>query len=135
VWTRTRRAKLAFRLPQIVSGPLSLYVQLKAPPATRLSVRIGARASAEQREIDLVGDDPQYMRLIFNDNPGAKRDQEFIIEVSRLTDLGDFTDDRDKRTVGCGLLQIGVCPDTDLTSRIAMLEAMTFSKARPAAGD
>jgi hypothetical protein len=135
VWTRSRRASMVFRLPEIIPGPVALYVQLKAPPGGRVNVRITARLTGEAHEIELADDEPRYVRVAFNENPGARLDQKFTLEASRLTDLGALTDNRDPLVVGCGLLQIGVCPDTDLSSRIATLEAMTFSRARPAARD
>jgi hypothetical protein len=100
-----------------------------------MNVRITARLTGEAHEIELADEEPRYLRVAFNENPGGRLDQEFTLDASRLTDLGALTDNRDRRVVGCGLLQIGVCPDTDLSSRIAMLEAMTFSRARPAARD
>jgi hypothetical protein len=81
VWTRSRRATMVFRLPEIISGPIALYVQLKAPPGSRMNVRITARLTGEAHEIELTAYEPRSLRVVFNQTPGGRLDQEFTLEA------------------------------------------------------
>ena len=95
-----------------------------------MNVRVTACSTGESREIELGDSEPRFERLIFKKPLGDRLVQEFALESSQLTDLGAFTDNRDRRLVGCGVLQIGLCPDSELAGRVAMMEAMRCASPR-----
>ena len=135
VWTRSRRAILALRFPDEARGEIALYIQLKAPPGGQINARITACSTGEACEIELGDSEPRFERLVFKKPLGDRLVQEFALESSQLTDVGAFTDNRDRRLVGCGVLQIVLSPDSELAGRVAMMEAMSFARPRPVAVD
>ncbi len=132
-WTRTRRAMLRFGLAEPPVGAIALYVQLKGAVGRQV-VRVSAAQSREAFEIDVDGAEPSFVRIVFTDGLPGTAEQMLVIESSKLIDLSEVTEGRDKRRVGCGFIQFGLCREADLTGRIAMLEAMSVGAGAASVG-
>jgi glycosyltransferase involved in cell wall biosynthesis len=136
MWSRGRRATLAFKLPRGLGQAEDVLVYLRLSSGVEplsVTIRIGA-IRLGRFDLPVLKE-----RLIQTTIPASVAwsaslsDQPLVlqIEVDRLTPLGLENSD-DKREVGFGLSGVTFCLAADVTSRLSMIERAVMLVASPA---
>lgn len=129
-WTGAQIARMQFRLPEGDVGGLTIMLQLRGAPGVESETRIHASFSDEVYVVPFDPDETKWAKLHFAGRGKAKRTGELLLSTSPKVNLAGSSDGTGERTVGCGVLRIGLCSQADLTSRVALMESMIFSDGR-----